>query len=413
MKFMRISLAAIAACGLASASPLTKRSVSFNWASEKVRGVSIGGWLVLEPWITPSLFEGLDDSIVDEYTLGQKLGKDAALKILQNHWDTWVRWEDFKKIKDSGFNVVRLPVGYWAYDTLDSPYVSGAAPYVDAAIDWARSVGLKVIVDLHGAPGSQNGFDNSGQLVSTPNWQSGDTVAQTLQILKTITDKYAQTQYQDVIAGIELLNEPLAASLNVDTLYQYYRDGFGQTRDVSDTTVMLHDGFRAPSSWNGFLTPSDNNAQNVVVDHHEYQVFDNSLIAMQPWQHRQQVCTAADGYSGSDKWSIVGEWTGAMTDCAKWLNGRGTGARYDGTFKDSSKVGDCGWQSNVNNWSQEYKDETREYIEAQMSAFETRTQGWVWWNFKTESAHEWDAFALIDAGVFPQPLTQKKFDVIC
>jgi glucan 1,3-beta-glucosidase len=58
-------------------------------------------------------------------------------------------------ISTSGFNVVRIPVGYWAYDTLGSPYVSGAGVYIDAAVDWARSLGLKIIVDLHGAPGSQ------------------------------------------------------------------------------------------------------------------------------------------------------------------------------------------------------------------------------------------------------------------
>jgi glucan 1,3-beta-glucosidase len=66
-----------------------------------------------------------------------------------------VRWEDFNKIKQAGFNVVRIPVGYWAYDTFNSPFVSGANVYIDAAIDWARSLDLKIVIDLHGAPGSQ------------------------------------------------------------------------------------------------------------------------------------------------------------------------------------------------------------------------------------------------------------------
>jgi glucan 1,3-beta-glucosidase len=48
-----------------------------------------------------------------------------------------------------------------------------------------------------------------------------------------------------------------------------------------------------------------------------------------------------------------------------------------------------------------------------MSAFEGKTQGWVWWNFKTEGAAEWDAFKLIDAGVFPQPLTSRTSGVLC
>merc|ERR1712007_367824 len=39
--------------------------------------------------------------------------------------------------------------------------------------------------------------------------------------------------------------------------------------------------------------------------------------------------------------TVAGEWTGGITDCAKWLNGKDKGARYDGTFSGSSKVGDC------------------------------------------------------------------------
>ncbi|KAF2260239.1 exo-1,3-beta-glucanase [Lojkania enalia] len=407
-------LVAVLVVGTAFAAPTEKRGVAFGWGTEKIRGVNIGGWLVLEPWITPSVFDNTGRAdIVDEYTLGQYLGHDAALAILRKHWDSWATWQDFNKIKQSGFNLVRIPIGYWAYDTFGAPYVQGAAVYVDAAVDWARSLGLKIVIDLHGAPGSQNGYDNSGQRISNPAWQSGDTVKQTLQVLKTIQDKYANPQYQDVIVGIQLLNEPLIAKLNEDVVRQFYRDGYGQTRDVSDTPVILHDGFKAPNTWNGFLTPSDNNAQNVAIDHHEYQVFDNALVKMQPWEHRQLACNNAQSYNGADKWTFVGEWTGAMTDCTRYLNGRGIGARYDGSYPGSSYVGSCNWVNDLSQWSQAYKDDTRGYIEAQMEAFEKLTQGWIWWNFKTESAPEWDAFQLIDAGIFPQPLDSRKFGAVC
>jgi len=43
------------------------------------------------------------------------------------------------------------------------PYIQGQADHLDNAIGWARLYDLKVIIDLHGAPGSQNGFDNSGR----------------------------------------------------------------------------------------------------------------------------------------------------------------------------------------------------------------------------------------------------------
>lgn len=33
--------------------------------SAKIRGVNLGGWFVLEPWITPSIFEATPDNVVD------------------------------------------------------------------------------------------------------------------------------------------------------------------------------------------------------------------------------------------------------------------------------------------------------------------------------------------------------------
>lgn len=409
--------AAVVAALPATAQKLSKRSVDFNWGSEKVRGLNIGGWLLLEPWITPSIFQNLNQSlgIVDEYTLTQQLGTTAAYNILKPHWDSWCTFSDFQKIANAGFNTVRIPIGYWAYALEDGePYTQGAAPYIDAAIDWARGTGLKIWIDLHGAPGSQNGFDNSGHRIATPGWQQGDTVAQTLAVLETITAKYAQPSYQDVVVAIELLNEPLSSELNFDTLKQFYRDGYGQVRAVSDTTVMLHDGFVSPKTWNGFLSVSDNNSQNVAVDHHEYQVFTDDLVALQPWQHRQLVCNNAPTYaSGADKWVVVGEWTAAMTDCAPAVNGYNIGARYDGTYPGSSYVGSCADKNNIANWNETFKGDMRGYIEAQLATFESHTQGWVFWNFKTEAAHEWDAFALLDGGLFPQPLTDYEFGSIC
>jgi len=37
------------------------------------------------------------------------------------------------------------------------PYVQGAYAILGQALDWAQTAGLKVLIDLHGAPGSQNG----------------------------------------------------------------------------------------------------------------------------------------------------------------------------------------------------------------------------------------------------------------
>ncbi|KAG5651667.1 hypothetical protein H0H81_007863 [Sphagnurus paluster] len=142
----------------------------FPYDSQKVRGVNLGGWLVLEPWITPSLFDNTNDSrIVDEYTFGQYQDRTKALNILKNHWDTWITEADFRDIAAAGLNHVRIPIGYWAYEVYGGePYIQGQLPYLAKAINWASKYNLKVLVDLHGAPGSQNGFDNSGVKTSNP-----------------------------------------------------------------------------------------------------------------------------------------------------------------------------------------------------------------------------------------------------
>jgi aryl-phospho-beta-D-glucosidase BglC (GH1 family) len=60
-----------------------------------------------------------------------------------------------------------LPIGYWAWDVSGGePYIQGQLAYLNKAVTWAQKYNLKVIVDLHGVPGSQNGFDNSGQRLS-------------------------------------------------------------------------------------------------------------------------------------------------------------------------------------------------------------------------------------------------------
>ena len=51
----------------------TKRSRNNNCGDEIIRCVNLGGWLLWEPWIVPTIFEevnvgNLENKIVDEWT---------------------------------------------------------------------------------------------------------------------------------------------------------------------------------------------------------------------------------------------------------------------------------------------------------------------------------------------------------
>ena len=59
-------------------------------------GTNLGGWLVLEPWITPSLFyrflgKTKSDGVgVDSYTFCEALGPHEGNKVMKAHWESWV-----------------------------------------------------------------------------------------------------------------------------------------------------------------------------------------------------------------------------------------------------------------------------------------------------------------------------------
>ena len=74
-------------------------------------------------------------------------------------------------------------------------------------MQWASQVGLHVWVDLHGAPGSQNGFDNSGQR-DRLEWQSTPGyVEHTLAAVAELAKRYSTRELAGTVAGIEVLNE--------------------------------------------------------------------------------------------------------------------------------------------------------------------------------------------------------------
>ncbi|KAF2748366.1 glycoside hydrolase family 5 protein [Sporormia fimetaria CBS 119925] len=407
MRQFTSAIAVVGLLGLGShASPVThqRRDLKFDYSSQKVRGVNLGGWFVLEPWITPSMFE--DTDAVDEYTLTQILGKDAAYSKLSQHWNSFITQDDFGQIAAAGLNHVRIPIGYWSVVPIDGdPYVQGAYDKFGQALDWAQSAGLKVMIDLHGAPGSQNGFDNSGRYGQIE-WTQGDSVDHTIKVLNKIRDDHAG---HPAVSAIQLLNEPLGPNLNMDTVRQFYMDGWGNLKD-SNVAIVIHDAFQGVGSWGSW----GEGMWNLMLDTHHYEIFDNGQVAMSPDEHVKMACDFGNQMASTGKWTISGEWTGAITDCAKWLNGKNKGARYDGTFGGGSGVGDCAGKStgSVASLSDDDKSNIGRFIEAQLDAYE-KASGWVFWTWKNEGAPEWHMQDLLANGLFPQPLTSRKYPGQC
>lgn len=83
--------------------------------------VNLGGLFVLEPFITPALYQRYPGA-VDEWTLSTLMAADTTnggLSQLEQHYQTFVTEQDIAEMAGAGLNWIRLPIPFWAIETWD------------------------------------------------------------------------------------------------------------------------------------------------------------------------------------------------------------------------------------------------------------------------------------------------------
>lgn len=113
-------------------------SARWNWSSDRIHGVNLGGLFVLEPFIVPALFEQVEPAsgtsgprAVDEWTLSAALlRRGQLLPVLEEHYNTFITEEDIAQIAGAGLNWIRVPIPFWAVETWDDVGVDVAGQKV-------------------------------------------------------------------------------------------------------------------------------------------------------------------------------------------------------------------------------------------------------------------------------------------
>lgn len=293
-------------------------SESFPYGSQPIRGVNLGGWLSIEPFIVPSFFDKYDDweGVVDEYTLTQRLG-DSASTTLEKHYAKFVTEQDFIDIRDAGLDHVRIQYSYWAiktFDENDKPYVSQIAwRYLLRAIEYCRKYGLRVNLDLHGLIGSQNGWNHSGRQGAI-GWLNGTDGAlnrkRSLELHDSLSKFFAQDRYKNIVTIYGLVNEPLMLSLPIKDVLEWTTEVTKLVQGNNITAwIAFHDGFLNLSKWKKMLK-GDDVPDNMLLDTHQYTIFNTGQIVLKhadrvklvcnDWYHMiQEINTTDAGYVSS------------------------------------------------------------------------------------------------------------------
>ena len=160
----------------------------------RIRGVNLGGWLLVERYITPYLFAVTEchregnlcwypgsssaprhaklcsqeciqrplmmknvfnstDYPLDEWQLSSVLPSKVAETWLNQHFENFLRYEDLEKAKRAGITHVRVPLPHWILGDIiegEEPWVAGDRwKYFKRMIGWCREIGLEVWPNIH------------------------------------------------------------------------------------------------------------------------------------------------------------------------------------------------------------------------------------------------------------------------
>ena len=249
------------------------------------------------------------------------------------------------------------------------PYVE-CSQFIDFALDQSGQNGLKLLLDLHGAPGSQNGWPHSGQ--SGPiNWpKNPKNIQETLRVLESFGQKYGK---HPALFGIELLNEP-SPQIPLEILQQFYQDAYQRLRQCVDPTVAIvfHDSFR-PLAWKNFMQAPA--FTNVILDTHLYQCFgkqDRARTAREQLEFSLNRKKELDEMQHEELPTIVGEWSLALPG------------------SDMLELSPL-----------QVASVKRAYADTQLLNYEG-TRGWFFWSYKLEYPSEWNFQYSVEHGWLPE-----------
>lgn len=89
------------------------------------------------------------------------------------------------------------------------------------AVQWARKYGIRINLDFHALPGSQNGWNHSGRL-GTINVLIGPmgyaNAQRSLDYIRILAEFISQPEYKDVVPMFGIMNEPQATNMGQDVL---------------------------------------------------------------------------------------------------------------------------------------------------------------------------------------------------
>ncbi len=233
-----------------------------------IKGISLGNWLVPEGYMF-KFHHALSPHAIDA-VFRHLIGDQETQKFWEHFRENYVTEADIHFLAQAGFTTIRIPL-HWALFMQDTDTPKFAGPgdaLLDQVIGWCRAAGLRVILDLHAAPGGQTGVNHDDGTGYPLTFYVPRFRRQTFALWSHLAARYAN---EPAVLGYDLLNEPISpyadeAFLN-PRLEDFYKDIAAAIRTVDKNHILFIEGAQWSSNFSMFGPPF---TQNIAYTYHMF-----------------------------------------------------------------------------------------------------------------------------------------------
>jgi len=227
-----------------------------------VRGMGLGGWLVPEGYMLHTHSHSpttIRNDIIDV------VGEAGAEQFYAAYHENYVTREDIHELAEWGFDHVRMPFHYNMFSPYRGVWNEWGFEVTDSLIAWCSEVGMHVVLDMHCAPGGQNGGNISDSDGTARLWLADSNKSHTIEIWEAIAQRYAEEVW---VGGYDLLNEPvLPNGVGAQDLRSLYVSLRNVIRAVDNNHILFIEGNWYATDFTG-LTPIFD--LNMAYSFHKY-----------------------------------------------------------------------------------------------------------------------------------------------
>ena len=246
-----------------------------------LRGTNIGNLFVQESWMSST--DARDQKTINE-NLENRFGRDKKNALIEQYESSYFTSEDILKLKELGMSVIRVPFTYMNFYEKNDQGQWKLKPNAFTRLDWiieqCSEQGIYTILDLHGAFGSQNGQDHSGEVIDKVEdvtfYKDPNLKYLTLELWKEVAIRYRKNP---AVAGYDILNEPgEKAGTTKEYHWDYYNQIYKIIRAVDPDHIIIME-----ACWTALdlPQPSKYGWQNVAYEFHHYVWNGEKSVTMQ------------------------------------------------------------------------------------------------------------------------------------